>query len=135
MGRRGEPERVLCEAGAAARTCSTHRPRAMQSQDRAQVFGVVCRQLGSSVQVLLQKVGRGPPTDRKWAFVGGPVQPGDDTGVRLSDALSTQLSAIVPPSSSAPVLCTLLRILRTRCSPPLGPILRCSPSPPEQSLQ
>lgn len=103
MGRRGEPERVLCEAGAAARTCSTHRPRAMQSQDRAQVFGVVCRQLGSSVQVLLQKVGRGPPTDRKWAFVGGPVQPGDDTGVRLSDALSTQLFVIVPPSTSAHV--------------------------------
>lgn len=58
----------------------------MQS-DRAQVFAVVCRQAGASVQVLLQKVGRGPPTDRKWAFVGGPVQHGDDAGVRTPASL------------------------------------------------
>lgn len=88
-----------CAGGECSRCALVPRSgRAMQSQDRAQVFGVVCRQVGSSVQVLLQKVGRGPPTDRRWAFVGGPVQPSDDTGVRLSDTVSMQLFTIVPPS-------------------------------------
>lgn len=52
--------------------------------DRPQVFAVVCRQYGTSVQVLLQKVGRGPPTEKRWAFIGGPVHPGDDAGVRFT---------------------------------------------------
>ena len=97
----------------------------MQDPDRTQVFAVVCRQAGSSVQVLLHKVGRGPPTEKRWAFIGGTPQPGEDGGVRARFHWSKWSRTCGPLA--------LRRLLALAC--PLmnshtrkGPLLRSGPS-------